>query len=182
MKKALSLLFTVLLLADVALASSVRKNAILANVGTIMVGNYELSYERSLSKHFSISTTLNYYEGRKALWRVFSYGYQIGAGITPKVHVFGQAHKNSFYLAPSLRMGYLEHPTYQNEEGDKGLLSRFGFNFGYGHVFDCGLMTDLMAGLEHYHTFSFSKPATPRQSEGGILIRPYFAVGLGYAF
>lgn len=155
----------------------------MANLGTIVVGNYEASYEHRLGKRFSISSSAIYYDSRAVLWRVFSYGYFIGLGFMPKLHIFGKAHANSFYLAPSWRFGFLHHPARDaSESADKGLLSRFGAGFGFQHVFNGGLMLDLMVGLEHYHVFSLSRAATRYQDEGRILVRPYIGTMLGFAF
>lgn len=163
--------------------SETRKQAVLVNVGTIVVGNYEATYEHRLDKRFSISAAAIYYDARAVPFRVFSFGYMIGLGFMPKIHVYGHAHENSFYLAPSFKLGYLVHPPREEKEQiDKGILVRLGGNFGYQHVFGFGLMIDAMAGLEHYHNFSLTRTASRYQNEIDLLIRPYFSASIGYAF
>jgi hypothetical protein len=182
MKKYFFILFGFFLTCSV-LHAQIKRHGILANIGTIIVGNYEVYYDHRLNKNFSLSTTAIFYEGSSAIWRVYSHGYHIALGILPKLHIYGKSHKNSFYLAPSLKMGYIEHPArIASEKTDRGLLSRFGVNFGFQHVFKSGLMIDLLAGLEHYHTFSFTKPKTRYQSETRVLIRPVMSASIGYAF
>lgn len=164
-----------------------RNHAINVNVATIAVGNYEVAYDHKLDDHFSFAASVIYYEGRKVLWRVYSLGYFIGAGFMPKFHLFGRAHESSFYIAPSLRLGYVDHPAPDaSQKADRSILSRLGANFGYQHVFSFGLMLDFVAGLEHYYGFSLTQDTTRFQSssEGKLRfdLRPYFAVMAGYAF
>lgn len=160
-----------------------KKHAVMANIGTVLIGNYELSYEQRLDKHMSLSLIAYYYETRKVPLRVFSYGYSFGLGFIPKFHLYGHALENSFYLAPSIKVGYLNHPPYENNpESDQGILLRIGGVFGFAHAFDCGLIIDTQVGLEHYHSFSLSKKPTQYQSEKPLLIRPTFSLALGYAF
>lgn len=160
-----------------------KNHAVLANIGTFIIGNYEFGYEHRLDKNLSLWTGVYYYESRKVLLRAFSRGYSLGIGFAPKFHIYGNALKNSFYLAPSIRLGFLEHPPQaQDEELDRGILLRTGAIFGYAHVFSNGLMLDANAGLEHYHTFSITKKATRFQNEGPLLIRPTIGFNIGYAF
>lgn len=160
-----------------------KKHALLANISTFAVGNYELSYEHRLDKHLSLSSIAYYYDSRKVLFRIYSYGYSFGLGFAPKFHVWGHALENSFYLAPSVKAGYLAHiPRNSTEKGDRSILLRLGALFGYAHVFSFGLMIDANIGLEHYHSFSISEEPTYYQNEKPLIIRPTFALSLGYAF
>lgn len=164
-----------------------KEHAVLANGLSWIVGNYEASYEKRLDKHFSLSSSVIYYEGRKVLYRIYSYGYFVGIGAIPKWHIYGHAHDHSFYLAPSMRFGYVFHPAQRlDQKDDFGLLSRLGANFGFQHIFDSGLIIDLTAGVEHNYSFSLSKKPTRYQSssEGKLRfdLRPYIGTMIGFAF
>lgn len=159
-----------------------KKHALQANISTFAVGNYELSYEHRLDKHLSLSTLAYYYDSRKVLFRIYSLGYSFGLGFAPKFHVWGHALENSFYLAPTVKAGYLVHVPTNLEKGDRSILLRLGAIFGYAHVFSFGLILDTNVGLEHYHSFSISKEPTYYQNEKPLILRPTFALNLGYAF
>lgn len=179
------LLSFILLFSFLTVAKS-HENGLMFNAGSIFMGNFEVSFEKKLAKNFSISSGANYYNRQLAIWHIYSDGWQLGISLIPKLHVYGEAHKDSFYFAPSLRLGYLTHPARTNrgsdEKTDQGILWRFGGNFGYQHVFNCGLMLDILAGMEVYHNFLLSQKATRFQNEQKLLVRPYIAVSIGYAF
>ena len=166
-----------------SLQSEHKNHALLANVGTFAIGNYELSYEHRLDKHLSLSTLAYYYESRKVLFRIYSYGYSLGLGFSPKFHLWGQALENSFYIAPTMKIGDLDHKARDESEiPDSSVLLRIGGVFGYAHVFSNGFSFDSNLGLEHYHSFSITQEPTRFQNEKPVLIRPTFALSVGYAF
>lgn len=163
-----------------------KHHTISTNLATIIAGNFELSYEYKLKKSASINTLAYFYDSRKlALLRIFSYGYSFGLGVIPKFHPWGKALKNSLYIAPSLKFGYLVHPIYKEiTQEERGMLFRTGVNFGYQYILKFGLSFDISAGLEHYFILFFTKPATARQSsrDTSSMFRPIISGSIGYGF
>lgn len=175
-------LATALLLGCPAVWAMQKNNAILLNLGTMVFGNYELSYDRKVSDAFSVSTIATYYDSRKVLIKVFSLGYQVGLGSALKFHLWGTPLENSVYLSPYVKLGYLVHTGQKNKPTDHNILARTGITFGWAYVFDIGLAMDINWGLENFQFFSLDKAQSEFQDSQATMFRPSLLVGLGFAW
>lgn len=175
-----------LILLSGSLFAKSHHQALSVNLLTLPFGNYEGAYEKQLDPKFSLGFNAGYYDSRKVLLRrLFSYGWMPYIGIAPKLHLFGETFSQSFYVSPTLKIGFIMHPEYV-ENGEThtkthGVQLRTGLNMGYQKSFGSGLFVDLSSGLEHYHTFHTHKNPS-RLEVKTLMIRPIVAGFFGFRF
>lgn len=178
-KPFLSIAILLCLYAQTALSA---QNALLFNLGPSVFGYYELAYERKLSQNFSLSTLASYYDTRAVLVRVYSLAYQASLGSAGKVHLWGDPLKNSIYISPYVKLGYLVHVKTEHKEEDHNISARTGAAFGWTKVFDSGLALDINWSLENFQFFNLDKDPQKKHASQDTMFRPFFVIALGYAW
>lgn len=157
-----------------------RKMAVTLNVGIMPIGFFEGSYQLKMAPTVLLTTTASWYDYRAALKRFYSPGYGPFLGFGSRVHVSGVALDQGLFLEPSLKLGYIIHPTdVVNPNGN--FMTRFGVSMGYTHVLSCGFVIEGSAGLDHYYQFGV---LGDKKIVGGkrAFVRPLAQASIGYAW